>query len=227
MMRFKEGFLWKDKKLRLTYIIAGVALAGLVYSLIYVLMDSERLESFYDPIADPIVAIGTGIIALMFWFYQGNRSWKESLPKKLTVHFMFDGKCVMSCYEAYLSGPSDIRAWSQQIGSQMAGVQYISFFPYIKSSKPKVTKSSIELVDNKKVDIMLYEAVFFLRDDNFIGPDRVVKKPELVNKYLIWLYNNPDTPKNIEHFENERPETPFTVEEAIQEYNKKQSKDME
>jgi hypothetical protein len=54
-----------------------------------------------------------------------------------------------------------------------------------------------------------------------------VKKPELVNKYLIWLYNNPDTPKNIEHFENERPETPFTVEEAIQEYNKKQSKDME
>jgi len=199
---------------------------ALILALIFVLNDSHTLAYFYDPILDPVVAIGTAIIALIIAVAQRKIIWEESLPKRLTVHFMYEGHAVLSCYEAFLSGASDVRAWSQQIGGQMAGVPHISFYPYIKSSEPVVTKSTFEAINKKPIDIMLFEAIFYLKSDKFtVGLTDTIAKPEIVNKYVIWLDNNPDTPGNIVHIEDDRPLFPFSIREALQAYTKKQKQE--
>lgn len=205
------------KKLRI-WIPVTITLLLLV-SLIVVLCNHNNLKSFYDPYIDPLVAIGTAIIALSLGFFQSKKNWEDQLPKRLTVHFIYNGKAVLSCYEAFLAGAGDVRAWSQQIGGQMAGVPYISFFPYINSSNPTITKSSFEKnKNNKSIDILLYEAIFYLKNDSFLDNKGNIVKPEITDKYVIWLDNNPDTPGNIEYYIDERPNKPYTITEAIKAY---------
>ena len=126
-MRNSFGLFVRQSKNQGLIIGTAIIVLSLLVSLIVVLSNSSYLDYFYDPIVDPIVAIGTAIIALLLWFFQSKKNWEESLPKKLTVHFIYNGKCQLSCYEAYLSGTADIRMWSQQIGSQMIGQGMILF----------------------------------------------------------------------------------------------------
>lgn len=190
---------------------AVVVVASLLVSLVVVLSNTANLKCFYDPIVDPIVAIGTAIIALLLWFFQSKKNWEESLPKKLTVHFMYNGKCQLSCYEAYLSGAADIRMWSQQIGSQMIGQGMLSFYPYIDSKLPRITKSH-EIQDGSPTeDIVLYEVTFYLRNNNFD------KRHDIEDKYVIWLDNS--TKNGSENFElrqDEQPVEPLSIMKAIE-----------
>ncbi len=181
-------------------------------------------ECWYTNLFDPIISITTVAIAIYIWYFQQNNYWKESLPKRLTVHFMYDGKAVLSCFEAYLSGASDVRAWSQQIGGQMTGAQ-LSFYPYIDSPNPIVKKSYFEIDKkaNLSKDIMLYEVFFFLKHDNFIDNKGGFIHPEIKGKYLIWLDNNPEKPDNISFAVENRPDHPFTIEKAYEAFEKQNS----
>jgi hypothetical protein len=121
---------------------------------------------------------------------------------------MFEGKVVMSCYEAYLFGISDIRAWSQQIGRQMNGGENLEFDPYIELLAPATSNSGLEKdSDGNFKEIMLYKVIIFLRKPN---------KEEFKEKYLIWI-NDIGTKKFLKVQMNEQPSVPFTIEEAVAE----------
>lgn len=219
-MKSPTFYYLKNNLFRLRIFIPALTAVFLIIVLFIVFFNPGFLESWYTPIIDPLVAIATTVIALIIGLNQSIRNWEENLPKRLTVHFIYEGRVVLSCYESFLSGASDVRAWSQQIGGQMAGVPFISFFPYIKAEKPIITSSAFEKEKNKPVDIMLYESVFFLKSDEFRDNKGVVTRPEIAGKYLMWLDNNPEKPGNIEVFVNNRPSIPFTITEALEEYTK-------
>lgn len=212
-------FLKSSKNLAISVIALAVSIF-LVFSLIVVLGSAFNIEKYYDLFIDPIIAILTAIIALGLWFFQNYKNWKESLPKRLTVHFMYNGKCQLSCYEAFLSGTADIRMWSQQIGFQMIGHQNLSFYPYI-DNKPARIMASHEIHETSKSEtIMVYEVTFYLRDNEFS------KRPDIKDKYIIWLDNSTKTgSENLELIIDEQPKLPFSVDEAIQALEVKEKAD--
>ncbi len=171
---------------------------------------TNGLGLLYERIVDPIIAISTVFIGLMIWFFQAIKSWEDSLPKRLTVHFMFDGKCQMSCYEAFLAGESDIRAWSQQIGSQMTKVKFLNFYPYLESKRP-IIKYSAELFSEHRPElIQLFEVTFFLKDNDF------KENPEIRNKYILWIDNTAkNSYSNAEKILDKQPDKPLSIDEVI------------
>lgn len=219
-MKTSTNYFLKTNFLKLRILLPSATSLALAAILLLVIFKQGFLENCYVPFFDPFVAIGTAVIALLIGLGQSFKNWEENLPKRLTVHFIYDGKAVLSCYESFLSGASDVRAWSQQIGGQMAGVPFISFFPYIKADKPRITTSAFEIENKKQKVIMLYESFFFLKSDDFRDNKGAVPRPEIVGKYLIWLDNNPDKPGNIEVLVDVRPSIPFTITEALEEDTK-------
>ena len=96
----------------------------------------------------------------------------------------------------------------------MTDVPFIYFYPYIDSPNPEIEKSKYEKdPKGKHIDIMAYKAIFFLKNDNFISQG-VVKRPEIVGKYTVWIDNNKETPGNVEIIFNERKDKPYSIEEA-------------
>ena len=61
---------------------------------------------------------------------------------------------------------------------------------------------------------MLCEATFYLKNDNFINSQEIVKRPEIIGKYTVWLDNNKVTPGNVEIIFSQRKDKPLTIEEA-------------
>ena len=195
-------------KNRANLIVIIMILFVIVVALNFLRLDFSKL---YTNFLDPIISISTVSIAIVIWYFQQKNYWKESLPKRITVHFKCQGKVVMSCYEAYLSGASDARQWGQQIGGQMSNGR-LNFFPYISSAVPLISKSIFEKPNGDSIDIMLYEITFFLRDDDF--PNH----PVLKNKYLIWIDNNSEvTDENRSFYVETRPDKPYTTEKIKRE----------
>ena len=77
--------------------------------------------------ADPIVGMGTFLLALLIGALQLREDWEESLPKRLTVIFKLDGREVMVSKKAHLTAEGDIRNLGQQIGSQMNNNAHLKF----------------------------------------------------------------------------------------------------
>jgi hypothetical protein len=117
---------------------------------------------------DPIVGILTLLVALLVWLIQLNIEWEDNLSKRLTVQFDYNGKIIMLCEQALLVGESDIRAWGQQIGSQMSFTPILKFDPYFKIEKPELRYN-----EQWKEWHKLYVVTFYLNE----LPD-VMKAPE-------------------------------------------------
>jgi hypothetical protein len=77
--------------------------------------------------ADPIIGMGTFILALVIGWIQLRDDWEESLDKRLTVIFKYQEREVMLCKKAYLTAEGDIRNLGQQIGAQMNDNQHLKF----------------------------------------------------------------------------------------------------
>jgi hypothetical protein len=77
--------------------------------------------------ADPIVGMGTFLLALLIGALQLRDDWEESLPSRLTVIFKHNGRQVMLCKKAHLTAEGDIRQLGQQIGGQMAETRNLKF----------------------------------------------------------------------------------------------------
>ena len=143
----------------------------------YVLFFLFTWKEAYSPFTyvDPIFGITTGVLAFSIWYNDMKRNWEESLEKKLTVHFSFEGKYVYSCFEAFLPHQSDIRNLGQSIGGQMNGGP-LNFSPYMHLlPKRLVTPEGGE-------QYWAYEIHFFLRDNLL----------EKVPGHKIWCENNAD-----------------------------------
>lgn len=196
-------YLWKEeRRALLTFFIVVVILL-----LIVVLVPD--FHYFYSSKIAPIAGLSTVIITICIWIFQSRNNRKESLPKRLTVHFVYNNKIVMSCYEAYLSGVTDIRAWSQQIGKQMNKNINLELNPIIEAKAPSILKSVLEKNENKSLkDIMLYEVTFFLREP---------PKDKDSDKCLLWIIDI-DAKMILIAEQNIQPKKPLTVEEAFSLY---------
>ena len=83
-------------------------------------------DSWWNIYLNPIVGLGTLFTAIAVWWGETSQDWRESLPKRLTVEFYYQKRLYMRCEHARLSGESDIRAFGQQIGLQMAAEKHDS-----------------------------------------------------------------------------------------------------
>ena len=113
--------------------------------------------AWWTHLLDPVIGLGTFMVAVLVWYNEKKQDWENKLPKKLTVFFKYKGKNLMSCKEAYLASEGDIRAWAQQIGSQMSGGARLDFKPFIQQDQPKN-------VHAKDGWYRLYTVTFFLDD---------------------------------------------------------------
>jgi len=79
--------------------------------------------SFWSGSLEKWIGIGTFFVAFAVWWAEVAQEWRNNLPKRLTVEFLFEdeqGKRVlMRCEKAHLSDMADIRSLGQQIGSQL------------------------------------------------------------------------------------------------------------
>jgi len=123
--------------------LAAIALA------IYLKSSSvlQDLWSFWEP----VTGVATLGIAVLLWWGEAEQDWESSLPKRVTAVFMYPGdpkdsaskgKVAMVCTEAYLSGEGDLRAWSMQLGAQMAGSGQLAFTPFIEEMAGKIAFSA-------------------------------------------------------------------------------------
>lgn len=110
------------------------------------------------------IGIGTFLLATAygFWGLISNRT--NQLDKVITVHFMIKGGeetenkkwiNLFTCHKFSLAMESDIRAVSQQIGSQMARENRLKFTPNY-DQKPPVE------IRYKHKDVIHYEVTFYL-----------------------------------------------------------------
>jgi hypothetical protein len=117
--RSRKALLW----------IAGVIASCVLYGFFGHLEALENLNI--------LCSLATLIAAGVIGWSQAGESMKAKWPKRLTVEFLhpedsrFPGRVALRCRMVYLAGESDIRAWAQQIGSQMAGVPRLDFDPGI------------------------------------------------------------------------------------------------
>ncbi|MCA9167057.1 MAG: hypothetical protein KDB23_05295 [Planctomycetales bacterium] len=87
----------------------------------------------------PVFELTTLMFAFLIWFSNQRSRWEESLPKRLSVTYVFDGRPVMRCERATLIDESDIRAMAQQMGAQMAGGR-LAFGPVVNIVAPSVER---------------------------------------------------------------------------------------
>ncbi|MEZ5591827.1 MAG: hypothetical protein R3F53_14385 [Gammaproteobacteria bacterium] len=98
---------------------------------------TNDLNTDWSDKVDPAISIITLIVAIAIWWQESSENWINSLPKKLTVRFIYQGKVVMLCKRAYLSGEGDIRPLGQQIGTQMAENPRLDLrAPAVKQTNP-------------------------------------------------------------------------------------------
>jgi len=68
---------------------------------------------------DQVLTLLTLMFAFLVWFGTTSLSWINSLPKKLNVEFIYNGRVIIKCIHANLPHEADIRNLGQQIGRQM------------------------------------------------------------------------------------------------------------
>jgi len=187
------SFIWRRSKAQIA-IVAAYFIVGIA---VFVLRKMPFADQ-WDIWLEAYITSGIIFMAFFIWYNEKKQEWEMSLPKRLTVHFKYQGKYIMSCYEAYLAGPADIRAWSLQIGAQMAKEQLL-FYPSILQKKPKLS-------ENKQY--FAYETEFFLTNIPKM-------KTELQTQYMVWIPGQDGTLS--EAFRQGHPEAPLSLEEVRQE----------
>ncbi|MCF6355146.1 MAG: hypothetical protein L3J26_08620 [Candidatus Polarisedimenticolaceae bacterium] len=134
---------------------------------------------------DPLLGTGTFIVACAVWYGEKRENWKESLPKKLTVFFMYKKPShpdtapreVMRCECAELASEADMRALAQQIGNQMNDNVYLKF----NAAKLKPHGGDIKKDEHQKIF-----REFFITIEVRELPSTVVSIQK--NELLLWKH---------------------------------------
>lgn len=176
-----------------------MALIFIIAIIVFLLYKNFGEGKAYVNIIEPVVTLGTFCIAALLGIQNIKETWKNQLPKKLTVHFKFKDNYVFTCHKAYLFGESDIRQMGQQIGLQMNDNKKLSFYPYVKLEPSMIVKRGKEYFRH-------YEVTFFLSSCD-------------KEKYKVWWDNNPSTFGNKEWNFDKKNEI-ISEEEADEIYEK-------
>lgn len=185
--------------------ILFIVLFGLSVFLYHYIIKAKYSDPMSDFI-DPFFSTVTAALALVIWLRDSYHTWKNNLPKRLSFHFKLKEEYVLTCHKAFLSGESDIRAWSQQIAKQMCGNENLDFLPYIQLEKKDIEKDEDGLYTH-------YIATFYLSKLNTYLTQN--------NGYIVWWENNPKTPENKSVCFNSRPLIPASEIDAEAEFRSK------
>jgi hypothetical protein len=143
-------------------IFAGICLGYFV--LRYFLGDSPAREAVWDKF-DTATKLVTLFFAFLIWIDESDNKWEQSLDKRLYVLFRFKGKPVLRCDHAPLLGDADIRAFSQQIGAQMAGGRNLNFSINVRRAVRNLPDGS-----GAKASFRAYFTVFDLDEEKPFKP---------------------------------------------------------
>lgn len=89
---------------------------------------------------EAIIGIATLAVAFLVWIGEFSENWEESLPKRLKVFYLYEGKPAMVCEDSVLLAEGDIRAWGLQVGAQIAGEQQLKLSPIFESLPPRIER---------------------------------------------------------------------------------------
>lgn len=109
----------------------------------------------------------------------------------------------MTCHQAYLAGEGDMRAWGQQIGSQMNDTNHLSFYPYITNGKKAIEYDPIQ-----KQYFILHSITFHIKDIDKLCPT-------LRSGYMVWWENDPASPENKCKLFTYHPHQPISLQELM------------
>jgi hypothetical protein len=162
-------------------------LAGMfsVFYLFHDRFDNNKVElgKRWAFVFDPTFTVFSLIIPIILGFLLLYKEWEESLDRKLIVHFSIVNKInkckeyVFSCYNVNLLHGTDMRAISQQIGSQMGDGVQLRFNPSVKPIEE--TTILIKNHSNKSEWIKYSEIEFLLNSE----PSTISKNEQ---SYLVW-----------------------------------------
>ena len=107
-------------------------------------LDTEKTK--WDQDISQLVTFATFFVAIAVWWAELTQEWRNQLPKRLTVDFVYieksseegEVKKVMRCEKAHLSDTADIRALGQQIGAQIAKSQLDFRAPYVTQKEEPI-----------------------------------------------------------------------------------------
>lgn len=80
--------------------------------------------------------VATFVVAVLVWWGETKEDWEESLPKRLTVFFLYEEQPAMVCEDASLVAEGDIRAMAQQLGAQIVGQRTLVIDPFLTIKEP-------------------------------------------------------------------------------------------
>ncbi len=127
---------------------------------------------------EAIAGLGTLLFACFLWLNTLMKSWEDSLPKRITVQFKYQGRLVMVGHELLLLSESDARTWALQIGQQLSGCQRLKFDPYFD-----MISNGILVNEITKKKYKLFTFTYFLTD--LPVPDKVSPEEEASFKWKL------------------------------------------
>lgn len=128
-------FAWRAHRLQFAFILL---VATVLLWIIYATHDTPAGLGWYRNWLAPLVAPLTLATTVFLWFNGLAERWRQQLPNRLDVIFMYEDTPLMRCDNAYLTGAVDIRAWSQQIGRQMTAGGDLKMVPWIDQTTPRI-----------------------------------------------------------------------------------------
>lgn len=87
---------------------------GLVLGVVIRAGSEDRIDTWYGYLFDPVVGVGTFIVAVAVWLRTAKARWEDALPKALNVRFTVDSEVFLEVTSLPLVGPADIRNFAQQ-----------------------------------------------------------------------------------------------------------------
>lgn len=104
------SFTFSSSIWRITWVLLFLGLA------VFLLIVNPKLSAdYWNNWSDQYLAYITLVIAAVIWIGEQYKNWRNNLPKKLNIAYLFkDEKWILK--NAPLAGEADIRAWGQSAG---------------------------------------------------------------------------------------------------------------
>lgn len=202
------GLLWKAILSKGKYLLTLAA--SLIAAILFTVMANRTntLDEFYGNTLDPIISIGTILLAILIWFDVIRKEYQQNLPKRLSVLYKIKVKenattiekehPIMYYHKAFLSGEDDIRPWAQQLiyqANDRVGLLFTAFFNMLHET-PDVETIRTHGISQKQ-PIMLY----------------------LLEMHLTGGYKTEDIPERL------RKQDPIVLEKRFQKHGKNMMND--
>lgn len=154
MLKLFSRYLWSQKfsKVQSLLVLIVIAIGVIAYFYIKFTFKKQFKEQWNDWI-DTVITILTLGVAIAVWINEKLLAWENSLPKKLHIKYMLEGKVYATVNDAPLTGENDIRSWGQSIGKTILNKTISIEFSGFKIEGP---------VRNDKKGIMTYHLTVYL-----------------------------------------------------------------